>query len=167
MAALPGWLFVFAAMSLLGMTLLTPQWLSCRELMWQAKVMQAQTGRLEMMQGRYEAYLQALEMGDLTVYEQLAYTELSLKPTGKDIFFVAQELYDQERLDDSQMMSAIERQLDVSLDVIGHEVAPYEPVNSRLVRMTTKPKSRYLLMGMGLICLFLGVWPQGVKPEED
>ena len=167
MSALPGWLFMLAAMAIIGATLIVPQWLSCRDLAWRAEVMKAQTNRLEDLQGRYVAFLDALNAEDLKLYEQLAFSELRLKPEGKNFVMVRDGLSYVPISNGHREGNSIERQLTVSLDVVGEEVAPLEPINTRLGRMTTKKKSRMGLLIMGLGCLVLGLWPSEQVAEEN
>ncbi|QQE12337.1 hypothetical protein JD969_02360 [Planctomycetota bacterium] len=158
-SAMPGWLFMLAAMAIIGAVLIVPQWLSCRELAWRAEVMKAQTQRLEDLHGRYIAFLDALNNEDLDLYEQLAFSELRLKPEGTNFVMVRNGLSYVPISSGHREGNSIERQLTVSMDVVGEEVEPLEPINTRLVRMTTKKKSRIVLLVMGLGCLVLGLWP--------
>ena len=161
-SSLPGWMFAISGMVLLGLTFLTPQWMNCRELAWEKEVMQAQTAKLEELKVKYEQFYEALRMGDPLVYEQLAMTELHMTGKDKQVLLLANNYEDQWVYGNpyDETANSIDRRLSVSMDVVGNEVAPYQPIDCRIIRMTSKRASRMLLLLVGFVCVVLGLWPR-------
>lgn len=83
LAALAGWLPVLAGGVLLGMTLITPEWVGWRELLWQRDMLRLQAEGLETQRASYAAFNDALMADDPVLLERLAYTHLRYKPAGK------------------------------------------------------------------------------------
>lgn len=152
-ASLPGWLYLTSGLALIAMCMLTPAWLTCRQLGWQWEVMEHQNRRLTEQQKRFEQFHQALVTDDPIILERLAFTQLRLKPKGHKL------------LGHPEFVSAsVEHWLQKPLPQIGHQLPPQPQTNSMLIRLTTGP-SRLALIVLAGICIGAGLWPMRPDPE--
>ena len=90
-------------------------------------------------------------------------TELHMKPENKQIVLLSNNYETQDVIFGNpfdETASSIDRRLSVSMNVVGEEVEPYQPIDCRIVRMTSKQTSRLILMLMGFVCVMLGLWPR-------
>ncbi|WP_432797266.1 hypothetical protein [Poriferisphaera sp. WC338] len=169
-ASLSGVIFVLAGMSLLAMTLLTPAWLSCRELASRRDIMQAQLTNLQSLQDRYQHFQTSLENDDPVLIERLAFTELHQKPASSKILHVnlGGSDYTGQREANRAQGQSIFSWLSQYVPVEQQAQAPaYQPINSKLVRMTNRTNSRWLLLGFGVCCVFVGMWPKSYEIDAD
>ena len=181
LTALAGWLPVLAGGALLGMTLITPEWVGWRELLWQRDMLRLQAEGLETQRASYSAFHEALAADDPVLLERLAYTHLRYKPADKQLLDGVGEGYGDGEVvavgyspvtgmqttpaTGSSGSEVIESWLSTPQPVIGQDIPAYRPMNTRLVRLTRGP-SRYLLLLVGLICLVAGLWPENVASED-
>ena len=84
-AGVPSWLFLLSGLVLLGLLVLAPIWRSTDQLRQQFQLMQMQVEHLKQQEHHYQLYYESLVQGDPMVLEQLAFTQLHLKPMGKEI----------------------------------------------------------------------------------
>ena len=174
--ALPGWLLTVSGLVLLGLALLTPVWMSCRELSWQHELMQVQVEQLSAQKQRYQWFDQALDRDDPVLLERLAYTQLNLKPVGKTLLseparwdgpllVTNPDIQALLAADDGARLPAEDCSAQTWLARPMPTVAAYQPVQSRLTRLTTG-HSRVLLMIGAVCCLAAGLWPQRSESLE-
>ena len=77
---LTGWLMLLAGMGMLALTMLSPAWLSVRQLAMQQSELADKTRYLIGQLDAYQQFHLALVRGDPTVLERLAYDHLRLRP---------------------------------------------------------------------------------------
>lgn len=152
MASLPGWLLLLGGITLMAMALLTPAWLALRDLQWQQDVMEAQVHRLLQQQQRYAAFLAALESEDPVLLEHLAYTQLRMVPTGKDVLEGAGGI--------ALADASVAEWLYQPMPRLGQEMPLLPELNSRMTRLTSGPM-RMLLCIAALTCAAAGVFWRG------
>ncbi len=187
LTALAGWLPVLAGAALLGMTLVTPEWVGWRELLWQRDMLRLQAEGLEKQRAGYSAFHEALTADDPVLLERLAYTHLRYKPADKQLLdgvgdgysggeVVAVGHRDQRWGDgpgavnpvagaDSPGAEVIESWLSTPQPVVGRDIPALKPMNTRLTRLT-RGSSRYVLLLVGIICLVAGLWPEEVERRD-
>lgn len=192
LAALPGWLFLVAALALLAMVIVTPPWLAVRELAWQRELMRAQVERLERQHDRYGYFHAALRNHDPVLLERLAYTQLRLKPTDKQMLapptlaqadggrangrggtsLHAASLALAEPAEGSRGRPAaalpsasVEAWLSEPLPIVGVDLPFPRSIETRLTRLTAG-RSRVGLLLAGLACLLAAVWPRAASPAD-
>jgi len=175
-AALPGWLLVSGGLALIALAVLTPAWLSARELGWRQEVLAAQAAALIDQQDRYQRFALALEHDDPVVLERLAYVELGLKPVHKtplppvpyrvagDYRFTSHAPGQgsggggRELFSPIAAAGSVDDWLARPLPKVGRELRAYERPNTRLTRLATG-RSRFVMLAAGAICLVAGLWP--------
>ncbi len=176
LTALAGWLPVLAGGALLGMTLVTPEWMGWRELLWQRDMLVLQSEGLAEQRASYAGFADALAADDPVLLERLALTQLRYKPVGKRLLdgvgqgfgpgVVEGEVVavGNPGLANGQARSpgVIEAWLSTPQPVVGRDIEALKPMNTRLTRLTTG-HSRFVLMGVGLVCLLVGLWPEKVE----
>ncbi|GAB4110789.1 MAG: hypothetical protein Kow00105_19540 [Phycisphaeraceae bacterium] len=176
LTALASWLPVVGGMTLLGMVLITPQWLDWRELAWQRDVLEIQADRLQSQRERYTRFYEALSADDPVLLERLAFTQLRLKPVGKrvmpDLFVSGQapnrpaissassviRQHPAEPFNPPQEAEAIEAWLAAPQPIVGRDIPPLAPMNTRLTRLTQGPAG-YVLLFVAILCLTAGLLP--------
>ena len=188
LTALAGWLPLLGGLTLLAMTLLTPEWLGWRELVWQRDMLNLQAESLEKQRDRFAMFNQSLEADDPVLLERLAYTQLRYKPAGKalmsDIVLAAGPLANPQAdgqsaygisAGQSESADIIETWLTQPQPVIGKDIQPLRPINTRMTRLTRGP-SKYVLLLVAGICLIAAFWPESsewdraddaIKPGSD
>jgi len=189
LTALASWLPVVGGMTLLGMVLITPQWLDWRELAWQRDVLEFQAERLQTQRERYTRFYEALSADDPVLLERLAFTQLRLKPIGKRVMpdlFVdgptpnrpaisnASSVIRQhpaEPFNPPREAEAIEAWLASPQPIVGRDIPTLAPMNTRLTRLTQGP-AKYVLLMVAILCLTAGLLPHDSEPldsgvEED
>lgn len=188
-AQLPGWMFLLSGMALLSIAAITPSWLECRELAWKRDVMRLQAQRLDEQTQAYEQFHQALASDDPVLLERLAYFQLRLKPAGTQTLFesplpgnvsrgpmlVSQRRGDRfspmatatssvATQDLQQTMAAVEIWLHRPVPRVGVDYAPYQPLRSRLVDLSTGRTKIWVLVA-GLILIVMALLP-GSLPKR-
>ncbi len=158
MAWLPGWLFLTAGLLLLALVLLTPAWLTHRELVWQRDLMRLQVRQLERQAERYADFRAALAAEEPVLLERLALMQLGLSPTAKTPLWMGA---------DSPWIApgdaagggggAVDAWLAQPLPRVGVDVPAPRAIDSRLTRLTTG-LPRTLLITAALACVLAGVW---------
>lgn len=176
LAALSGWLPLLAGMSLLAMTLITPTWMGWRELVWQRDMLRLQAQGLAQQKQSYVQFHDALSADDPVLLERLAFTHLRYKPVGKHLLdspvtddpgpavtvrWSGDHAY--APADRSQM---IEGWLAAPQPVVGKDIAPLRPINSKLTRLTAGSNA-VVLIAVALLCLIAGLWPDGATPPPN
>lgn len=152
---MPGWLLVLCGLAIVGAAVLIPAWLEVRQLTWQHDVMALQAGQLETQAQGYERFREALASDDPVLLERLAYVHLRLKPAGVTPLFATSSRRGQEAsiLDPS---ASIDAWLHTPLPQEGVDYRPYQPIQSRMVRLTTG-LSRLVVLGAGLCFIAAGL----------
>jgi len=181
--ALTGWLPLLGGLALLGMTLLTPEWLGWRELVWQRDMLKLQAESLETQRVSFAQFHEALEADDPVLLERLAYTQLRYKPAGteliNDIQLTAGPVGAPEgmagigggwavapaNLPGQGPTDVIESWLASPQPVVGKDIQPLRPINSRLTRLTRGP-SRHVLLIVAVLCLIAGLLPDSGEEGE-
>lgn len=178
--ALPGWLYLLAGLTLLAMALLTPTWQANCELTWQRDLMRLQAQRLERQARNYQQFHAALVAEDPILLERLVFIHLHQQPQGKQPLEEAgpltvagpaaqaqASLWQDLALSSGlgELSAAVDAWLAEPLPVVGVDIAPPKPVNSRLTRLTQGP-SRLVMLVAALACLAAGVWSGGGEPGD-
>ncbi len=147
MAGLPGWMLLISGLAIVAATVLTPTWMSLREVDWQRQVMREQIERLERQRERYAQFHAALVDDDPVLLERLAYTQLRYQPVEAMLMAEA---------------DALDASIAAYLAEPAQGVLPARPptIDTRLVRLTTGP-TRAPLLAAGLLCLVGGLWMGG------
>ncbi len=169
LTALSGWLPLLGGMVLLGMTVITPEWLGWRELVWQRDMVALQAKGLETQRMSYAGFNDALTADDPVLLERLAFTHLRYKPVDKrlldgvgseagEIVAVGNGLWDGSG-DVTGMPGVIEAWLAAPQPVVGRDIAALGSVDTRLTRLTDG-RSRYVLLAVAMLCLLAGLWPE-------
>lgn len=187
LAAMPGWMFLISGLTLLGLALVMPEWQRVEDLRWKRDLMRQQVARLEAQQQRYELFHQALKADDPIVLERLAFTQLRMKPVGKQPLVKAapdpvaqdpellltnalqREAQPQQASDAPQQdptLAAVDAWLAEPLPTVGVDIAPPKQVDSRLMRLTTGER-RFVLMIAALACLAGGIWSRGQRGDAS
>lgn len=185
LTALAGWLPMLGGMVLLGMTLITPEWMGWRELVWQWDVLNLQAESLETQRASYAQFHDALSADDPVLLERLAFTQLRYKPAGKrlmdDLWAVAGpvEPVNAGRAGTSALAAGvgadgqaygasevIESWLASPQPVVGRDIQPLRVINSRLTRLTRGP-AKYVLLAVAVLCLVAGLLPNDPDRERD
>jgi hypothetical protein len=183
LTALAGWLPVLGGMTLLAMVLITPSWMGWRELLWQRDMLRLQAESLAEQRVTYETFNEALVADDPVLLERLAFTHLRYKPTGKRLLegvspengadVVSVWASEGELVEGRSGLSGtvgggeiIEHWLASPQPMVGRDIAPLRPINTRLTRLTSGP-SRYVLMAVALICLLAGLWPEREETRDE
>ncbi len=181
LTALASWLPVVGGMTLLGMVLITPQWLDWRELAWQRDVLQLQADRLQSQRERYTRFYEALSADDPVLLERLAFTQLRLKPVGKRVMpdlFVggptpnqpeispASSGIRQQTASPARESEVIEAWLATPQPIVGQDIRPLAPMNTRLTRLTQGP-ARYVLLTVAILCLTAGLLPHDSEQPDS
>ena len=186
LTALAGWLPVLAGGVLLGMTLVTPEWVGWRELLWQRDMLRLQAEGLEKQRASYAAFHEALAADDPVLLERLAYTHLRYKPAGKQLLEDVGEGYQAGQVvavghgvgdwtaelttrpsptaRPYQETEVIESWLSTPQPVVGRDIPALKPMNTRLTRLT-RGYSRYVLLFVGITCLVVGLWPEKMQRQ--
>ncbi len=176
LSTLAGWLPLLGGLILLGMTLITPEWLSWREMVWQRDMLKLQAESMQTQRERYAAFYDALESDDPALLERLAFTHLRYKPADKklmDGLWLASapaggvQGSNYVTVNDPTFSgndAVIESWLASPLPVVGQDIQPLRPINTRMTRITSGP-SRYALLAVAIICLIAGLWPE--KSEQE
>jgi hypothetical protein len=167
-AAMPGWLLTICGLVIVGSAVLIPPWLEVRQLAWQKDVMTLQAQQLAAQSENYQRFREAIASDDPVLLERLAYVHLRVKPAGVSPLVTASERHgDVSILDPS---ASIDAWLHTPLPQEGVDYRPYQPIQSRLVRLTTG-LSRIVLLGAGLCFMAAGIaatpWPDDrhLRPE--
>lgn len=187
LTALAGWLPLLGGLTLLGMTLITPEWLGWRELVWQRDMLSLQAESLETQRASYSAFHDTLLSDDPVLLERLAFTHLRYKPAGKqlmdDLWFVSGPATainsmaavsggggETRGIRGSRAMAGsnevIESWLATPQPVVGRDIQPLRPINSRMTRLTRGP-SRYVMLVVAILFLIAGLWPEKPTREQD
>ncbi len=176
LSTLAGWLPLLGGLTLLGMTLITPEWLSWREMVWQRDMLKLQAESMQTQRERYAAFYDALESDDPALLERLAFTHLRYKPADKklmDNLWVTSvpargvQGSNYVAVNDPTFSGndeVIESWLASPLPVVGQDIQPLRPINTRMTRMTSGT-SRYVLLAVAIICMIAGLWPE--KSEQE
>ena len=177
LTALSGWLPLVAGMTLVGMTVITPEWLGWRELRWQRDMLALQAKGLSEQRAGYAGFYDAVMADDPVLLERLAFTQLHIKPADKRLLDGVGNVWAGDKAVavgggltegtawTDQGPGEIESWLAVPLPVVGRDIATLQPMNTRLTRLTGG-RSRYVLLAVGMICLLAGLWPeQAGEPE--
>jgi hypothetical protein len=165
LAPLPGLLLIFAGMLMVGAAVLMPPWLESREMAWTLGLMHAQAEKLSEQAQGYREFNAALAADDPVLLERLAFYELRLKPAGSTPL-VAQARVSTASLRPGRHAPAtpIAQAGSPTIDQMLHQPLPrpgvntprYQPIKTRLVRLTTGPM-RFLVIAAGLLCLGAGL----------
>ncbi len=109
--------------------------------------MQIQARSLSDQDRAYRQFYQALSRRDPILLERLAFHHLRLKPAGAQNLMAVSSAHNPD---------TIESWLHEPLPRIGVELPALQPVQTRLVRITTGPM-RLPLLGVGVLCLVAGL----------
>ncbi|MEX0653341.1 MAG: hypothetical protein WD534_01245 [Phycisphaeraceae bacterium] len=165
-AALPGWLFLIGALTLLALMLLTPAWLHGREMAWKQQFMQAQLEHLEAQQQRYQQFHAALQSHDPVLLERLAFTHLRLKPADKQLLDPAGSTAmvatpsgpaGSATPGDRLPSAAVEAWLAEPMPVVGEDVPAPHRLETRLTRLV-QGRSRLGIIVAAMLCLLGSLW---------
>ena len=173
LTALAGWLPVLGGMVLLGMTVITPEWLGWRELVWQRDMVALQAEGLETQRASYAEFHDALTADDPVLLERLAFTQLRYKPVNKRLLDGVGAGFGEGGvvtvgngfgngvvgMTGTPGAGAIEAWLAVPQPVVGQDIEPLREINTRLTRLTGGA-SRYVLLAVAMLCLVAGLWPE-------
>ncbi len=156
----PGWLMILGGLTLLGMAILTPSWLDLTKARWELKLMQLQSDRLVKQAERYAKFEQAVVERDPVLLERLAYTQLRLQQAERR---VVSELASEGRVPNPAAGADlppgdIDRWLAVQPPVVGVDLPAYAQSNTRLTRLTGEPLPRAVLLIVGCLSVFAGLW---------
>ncbi len=154
---LPGYLFLLGGLALAAAVLLLPTYLGLREIEFRRAVMAEQAAALEAQREGYQAFLDAVEADDPTVLERLAYTQLRLKPRGRDVIQTTGEIG--QTLTVLDEAGSVEAWLNRPPPEVGRDIAPLPPARGRLVRLATGPLRYPALLAAGL-CIVAGLMPK-------
>lgn len=140
LALIPGWIFLLGGMTLLGMVLLTPSWISNRQLAWQRDLLRVQTERLTQQEERYGEFHEALRAEDPVLLERLAYAQFRFKPVNRQLLDQppldpAALALTQEQQRPSLLSASVDGWLRAPLPKIGRDVPRYFSIDSRLTRL--------------------------------
>ncbi len=176
LSALAGWLPLLGGLTLLAITLLTPEWLGWRELVWQRDMLRLQAESLETQRDRYAMFHEALQADDPVLLERLAYTQLRYKPAGKALmgdFRLTGGSVEAGGVQTGTVgtgsfgsTEVVEAWLAQPQPVVGKDIQPLRPINTRMTRLTRGP-SRYVLLLVAGICLMAGFWPESDEDDRD
>lgn len=167
-AGLPGWMLMLCGLAIVGAALLIPPWLEVRQLAWQKQVMELQATQLETQAHTYERFREALASDDPVLLERLAFVHLRVKPVGVEPLAVPVLRGGGAGI--LEPSASIDAWLHTPLPREGVDYRPYQPIQSRLVRLTTG-LSRLVLLGAGLCFVAAGLmatpWPDDshLRPE--
>lgn len=169
---LPDWMFLASGLALLSLALVTPNWLACGELAKQRDLMRLQAERLSDQKARYQEFYDSLAVDDPVLLERLAFTQLGLKPVGKQVldqpeFQGLDETEAQRRAELVATSASIDKWLLEPLPEPGIDTPAYGHVDSRLVRLTTTVPMRAGMIGAAIACLAAGLWPTKRDVGED
>ncbi|MFA9478326.1 hypothetical protein ACERK3_08460 [Phycisphaerales bacterium AB-hyl4] len=158
-AALPGWMFLLGALSLMAMTLITPPWLHGRDLAWKQELMHAQLDRLTRQQDRYKQFHASLVADDPILLERLAFTQLRLKPTDRELLdpMGGRSVAGVPLGHGEAGGATIEAWLAEPMPVVGVDVPARTPIETRLTRLT-QGRNRLGLLAAALLCLLGALW---------
>ncbi|MCX5660484.1 MAG: hypothetical protein NTW19_12285 [Planctomycetota bacterium] len=193
LAPLPGWLFLLSGLAIVGLALLVPTWMEWRELKYRLDLMRVQTEQMVKQRDSFSQFNEALASDDPVLLEQLAYHHLRLKregvtpmapaTLGAAITPVMNRLRPNGGTPDRPLIIpalagrpvapaalSIEDMLERPLPTPGVDYPNYEPVQSRLVRITTG-RLRMPLVAAGLLAIVAGLYmPTPPRPgvfEDD
>lgn len=176
-AELSDWMFLTSGLTLLALALITPTWLACRDLAFQRDLMAMQLERFETQHERYGNFHAALKADDPILLERLAFTQLGLKPSGKQVLAlpdltaygmgrdavigVGQTLdpvaaYHPDILATS---ASVDTWLLEPLPKLGIDLTAPRTLDTRLTRLTTKEPLRIGLLAAAIACIAAGLWP--------
>lgn len=164
---LPGWIVLGCGLAMFGASLLVPPWLEVRALNWQLDVMRRQAEHLSRQADHYQAFHAALVSDDPVLLERLAFMQLREKPAGYTPLVVPVSQAAGGSVDASALSAGVAGLLleeGASVDTWLHEPLPregvdyraYEPIGSRLIRLTTG-FSRVVLLAAGLVFVVAGL----------
>jgi hypothetical protein len=172
LGTLPDWMFLAAGLTLLSLALVTPNWLSCEALARQRDLMRLQAERLRDQRERYETFFQALVDHDPIVLERLAFTQLGLKPVGKQVLSgnpsgTGGDTESRRQAELLATSASVDQWLIEPLPQPGVDVPLYQPSDTRLIRLTANPMLRAGLFAAAIACLAAGLWPSAPRPGDD
>jgi hypothetical protein len=162
---LPRWIYLACGMTIIALALLVKPWLDCRQLMWQKEVMAQQSDRLASRSRAYQQFHTAVVNDDPVLLEHLAYHQLSLKPIGATMLTASSPdaPHPADRWALGMLLAQEEHPPKHSPLPGRNEPMPpdrphaWQPINSRLIRLTTGP-ARLPLIAAGVLCLAAGMW---------
>ncbi|MEX0885552.1 MAG: hypothetical protein WD009_03850 [Phycisphaeraceae bacterium] len=159
LAAMPGWLFLAAGLTLVALVLLTPAWLGQRDLAWQRDLMRLQVRQIERQAQRYADFHAALGAEEPVLLERLALTQFGLNPTDKTPLWLGTVADDRGGGVDAWLAEPLPR--------VGVDVPARTAIESRLTRLTSG-STRTLLIAAGRGCALGGVWatPEGQSGDR-
>lgn len=186
---LPGWMFLLSGLTLLGFAIITPAWQECRELEQQRELLKLQAQRISEQSLAYAQFEKALATDDPVLLERLAFFHLRLKPAGatpligpagieppartrpllvNNLARTNSQTSDRKTAVSaeviqkiSQSLISVESWLQRPMPRAGVDFLPPQPINSRLVKWSTEPKSRTMMIGIGALLVLLGMIPLG------
>ncbi len=138
-----GWPFLLAGISLLGATVLIPASDDLGEAEWQRDRAMAIERQHEQRLARHRAYLDALKREDEAVVRSLAATQLNRVEKGAEVVLVERS--------DASVFPALEPN--------PVELPRRHEVGSFLERLTTNPRTKPILLGLGSLAVLIGLLP--------
>ncbi len=184
-AALPGWLFLTGGLVLLGLIVLSPEWRANVVLRERLELMRMQVSHLDRQVANYTAYHEALVDVDSQVLEQLAFTQLHLKPVGKEILLPQLSAWHAVQQTDDIALASAGGGKDVILQMndlveipAGIDQWLYRPLPEAIQISTLLPATetrltrlsrgwyKLLLVGFCGLCLIGGIYWGEMKPEK-
>lgn len=180
-AALPGWVLLVCGVAVAGAAVLVPSWLEVRQLRWQQEVMEMQARQLQQQASGYERFREALAADDPVLLERLAFVHLRVKPAGVSPLVVPvsqrggpgvgvlRRGADHGAMPELTLLdpsASIDAWLHTPMPREGVDYQAYQPIQSRLVRLTTGI-SRLVLLVAGLCFVAAGLWATPVGDQRD
>lgn len=157
LAGLSQWLLLLSGVVVLAAALLVPAWCEIRELAWQEHCLTLQARQLREQRHHYEQAADALAANDPVMLQRIAYHYMRLKPNDAEMILKAgNQAGHQAGHQLGADVLPIEAIVHEPVAHVGNDLAPLEPINSRLVRVTHGP-TRLATAGVAIICLLLGL----------
>lgn len=171
-APIPGWLLLLAGLALIALAVLVPTWAESRAMQWQLSLVREQAKRMEEQQKSYTDFDSALAADDPVLVERLAFFHLRLKPANAEPLFSPWNATLPPKTNGTTPKPAngmrsigapagnvpsVEQLLYKPMPTPGVDFPEYQPVETRLTRLTTKPVTRVLMLAAGICCVVGGL----------
>lgn len=157
-----GWLLLICGVAVITITVLTPPWLSEKQLESQAQALYRQACLEEIQLTNSQAFVRALERGDPLLIQRLAYHHLNVKPQTAETIFESPNLT-------HRPVPSMDQWVRPNLPPIRINTKSYTLPDTHLVRLITGASRPWVLaMGGWLVLMGLLMNPKNeYELEED